>query len=116
MRLSRSRCRRTFCGELAHFVGTYETTQMFVEKGFIPEINSEGKLQVEYKFAVKENDVDAPPPVPTPHRRSAVDGDGDGYGDGDDSRTIRGSTVAVGRNVQCPCGSGKKYKRCHGRR
>ena len=21
----------------------------------------------------------------------------------------------VGRNEQCPCGSGKKYKRCHGR-
>ena len=21
----------------------------------------------------------------------------------------------VGRNQQCPCGSGKKYKRCHGR-
>ena len=20
----------------------------------------------------------------------------------------------VGRNAQCPCGSGKKYKRCHG--
>jgi preprotein translocase subunit SecA len=20
----------------------------------------------------------------------------------------------VGRNDQCPCGSGKKYKRCHG--
>ena len=20
----------------------------------------------------------------------------------------------VGRNVQCPCGSGKKYKKCHG--
>ena len=21
----------------------------------------------------------------------------------------------VGRNAQCPCGSGKKYKRCHGK-
>ena len=20
----------------------------------------------------------------------------------------------IGRNAQCPCGSGKKYKRCHG--
>ena len=24
------------------------------------------------------------------------------------------STPKVGRNAQCPCGSGKKYKRCHG--
>ncbi|WP_366522865.1 SEC-C metal-binding domain-containing protein [uncultured Nocardioides sp.] len=36
---------------------------------------------------------------------------------------VRGSTVSadddpyakVGRNAQCPCGSGKKYKMCHGR-
>ncbi|HEX5088054.1 MAG TPA: preprotein translocase subunit SecA [Nocardioides sp.] len=36
---------------------------------------------------------------------------------------VRGSTVTtaddpfakVGRNAQCPCGSGKKYKMCHGR-
>jgi uncharacterized protein YecA (UPF0149 family) len=24
------------------------------------------------------------------------------------------STPKVGRNDPCPCGSGKKYKRCHG--
>jgi hypothetical protein len=24
-------------------------------------------------------------------------------------------TVKVGRNDPCPCGSGKKYKQCHGR-
>ena len=24
-------------------------------------------------------------------------------------------TQTVGRNDPCPCGSGKKYKRCHGR-
>lgn len=23
-------------------------------------------------------------------------------------------TAKIGRNDQCPCGSGKKYKRCHG--
>jgi len=25
------------------------------------------------------------------------------------------STQKVGRNDPCPCGSGKKYKQCHGR-
>ena len=25
-----------------------------------------------------------------------------------------GSSAKIGRNDQCPCGSGKKYKRCHG--
>ena len=26
-----------------------------------------------------------------------------------------GRTTKIGRNEKCPCGSGKKYKRCHGR-
>jgi len=35
---------------------------------------------------------------------------------GDDAavRTIRREAPKVGRNDPCPCGSGKKYKRCHG--
>ncbi len=35
---------------------------------------------------------------------------------GDDSavRTMRRETPKVGRNDPCPCGSGKKYKKCHG--
>ena len=28
--------------------------------------------------------------------------------------TVRRSTAKVGRNDPCPCGSGKKYKKCHG--
>ena len=26
----------------------------------------------------------------------------------------KASAAKVGRNAPCPCGSGKKYKRCHG--
>ena len=35
---------------------------------------------------------------------------------GDDAmvRTIRRDTPKVGRNDPCPCGSGRKYKKCHG--
>ena len=35
---------------------------------------------------------------------------------GDDAavRTIRRDVAKVGRNDPCPCGSGKKYKKCHG--
>ena len=32
-----------------------------------------------------------------------------------DSITVRRTTPKVGRNDPCPCGSGKKYKMCHGR-
>ena len=29
--------------------------------------------------------------------------------------TVKRATPKVGRNEPCPCGSGKKYKNCHGR-
>ena len=35
---------------------------------------------------------------------------------GDDAsvQTVRRDTSKIGRNEPCPCGSGKKYKKCHG--
>jgi len=35
---------------------------------------------------------------------------------GDDAavKTVRRDMPKVGRNDPCPCGSGKKYKKCHG--
>ncbi len=33
-----------------------------------------------------------------------------------DNRTVhRLEDRKIGRNEKCPCGSGRKYKRCHGR-
>jgi SEC-C motif-containing protein len=32
-----------------------------------------------------------------------------------ESHTVRRETPKIGRNDPCPCGSGKKYKVCHGR-
>ena len=40
---------------------------------------------------------------------------GDGGGDGSRSKTVRRSTEKIGRNSPCPCGSGKKYKKCCGK-
>ncbi len=34
---------------------------------------------------------------------------------GRQKRTVRRNQPKVGRNDPCPCGSGKKYKKCHGR-
>ena len=33
---------------------------------------------------------------------------------GNAAEPIRNDGERVGRNDQCPCGSGKKYKKCHG--
>jgi preprotein translocase subunit SecA len=65
-------------------------------------------------------------PAPRRMAYSKADGDGsvgDGFGgDGSDSgvtKPVRNADdpyAGVGRNAPCPCGSGKKYKMCHGRR
>ncbi len=34
---------------------------------------------------------------------------------GEQNQTVKKSGPTVGRNEPCPCGSGKKYKKCHGR-
>ena len=38
-----------------------------------------------------------------------------GDGQGEDGRPVRRQSPKVGRNDPCPCGSGKKYKKCCGR-
>ena len=37
-----------------------------------------------------------------------------GKGDGTTRRQVQRDGDKVGRNAPCPCGSGKKYKHCHG--
>jgi preprotein translocase subunit SecA len=37
-----------------------------------------------------------------------------GKGDGTTHRQVQREGEKIGRNQACPCGSGKKYKRCHG--
>jgi len=48
-------------------------------------------------------------------RRKAAENAGSGE-DGGVTAPIRRDTPKVGRNELCPCGSGKKYKKCHGRK
>jgi preprotein translocase subunit SecA len=70
-----------------------------------------------------------PPPTPSPRRLvetgpaqpAGATTNGSGNGAGSRERQLTGAGAAavnsgkVGRNDPCPCGSGKKYKRCHGR-
>ena len=58
-------------------------------------------------------------PVEVPRPRPAIPVGARASGPGDDNGAAAGAVTPVvakvGRNQQCPCGSGKKYKRCHGR-
>ena len=54
--------------------------------------------------AARSNQAAAAAQTPTPARTG-----------GDDVvKTVRRDEPKVGRNDPCPCGSGKKYKKCHG--
>nr|CAD6432763.1 preprotein translocase subunit SecA [Rhizobium sp. Q54] len=64
-----------------------------------------------------------PPPVMEPHHIDASTGDDDFAGGNDSGLQVPpddrdpgnpGTWGKVGRNEACPCGSGKKYKHCHG--
>ena len=37
-----------------------------------------------------------------------------GNGDGGTPQQVKRESAKVGRNDPCPCGSGKKFKKCHG--
>jgi preprotein translocase subunit SecA len=49
------------------------------------------------------------PPAPSSPPQPARVG-----GDDAEVKTVRRDEPKVGRNDPCPCGSGKKYKKCHG--
>ena len=58
-------------------------------------------------------------PVPMPARRAPSNVNysyGAAASGGQDAKveTIQRNAPKVGRNDPCPCGSGKKYKKCHG--
>jgi preprotein translocase subunit SecA len=53
--------------------------------------------------------------MPSPGPASSRQGPVPARTGGDDViKTVRREEPKVGRNDPCPCGSGKKYKKCHG--
>ena len=64
------------------------------------------KVQIRRESEFENEDVIAKPKQMVEHR-----GDVEGS---DKPETVRREEEKVGRNEPCPCGSGKKYKKCHG--
>ncbi|MDG1928184.1 MAG: preprotein translocase subunit SecA [Nitrospinaceae bacterium] len=64
------------------------------------------KVQIRRESEFEDEDVVAKPKQIVEHR-------GD-VGGSDKPETVRRDEEKVGRNEPCPCGSGKKYKKCHG--
>jgi len=81
-------------------------------------------MQLQRADAPVAPQVQAPPPAQQKSRRTiesgggseaqaSTAGNGNGSGNGE-PKTVRRNEPKVGRNDPCPCGSGKKYKKCHG--
>ncbi|HEY5078822.1 MAG TPA: SEC-C metal-binding domain-containing protein, partial [Opitutaceae bacterium] len=67
------------------------------------------------KSARTQGPETAPPAAPAPGPQGALDGPAPQQPEMQLPKvTIRRDTPKVGRNDPCPCGSGKKYKHCHG--
>ena len=64
------------------------------------------KVQIRRESEFEDEDVIAKPKQMVEHR-----GDVEGS---NKPETVRREEEKVGRNEPCPCGSGKKYKKCHG--
>jgi len=71
---------------------------------------------LEHLFRVQVVQGEQPPPVMERPRRppTLTLNRGEQAAEGNADKTIRRSGDKVGRNDPCPCGSGKKYKKCHG--
>ncbi|TAL11511.1 MAG: preprotein translocase subunit SecA [Nitrospirae bacterium] len=71
---------------------------------------------LEHLFRVQVVQGEQPPPVMERPRRPPplTLNRGEQAAERQEDKTIRRTADKVGRNDPCPCGSGKKYKKCHG--
>jgi preprotein translocase subunit SecA len=66
---------------------------------------------IEKGVADKSDDADEADQAAAPRRS----GKARTAGDGATTAPVKRDRPKVGRNDPCPCGSGKKYKKCHGK-
>ncbi len=110
--------------------GQKDPKQEYKKEGFVifgEMMNIIGRNVCQKLFHMQvRRDEPAPAPRPRPQRRVTESGGGaddaaatsEGQGQGGQGEAgkqpSRRTEPKVGRNDPCPCGSGKKYKKCHG--
>nr|MDQ3297601.1 SEC-C metal-binding domain-containing protein [Myxococcota bacterium] len=88
------------------------------EEEQVPVVHQEKQRQMAERGVEgkSEDEADADPTA-QPHAKQARGRAAQRSGDGDAAKAepVRRDRPKVGRNDPCPCGSGKKYKKCHGK-
>ncbi len=89
-----------------------ESFELF--SGMIRRVRSETMIAL-HRVKVERSE---PAPMPEPARQQApmVFSHGNETEQAASPHTVKRDQPKVGRNDPCPCGSGKKYKQCHGKR
>jgi preprotein translocase subunit SecA len=85
------------------------------EEAKIEAIQEKQRQMVEHGVADKSEDDDGDDDGAAKPRQGARRAKARTSGDGPTTAPIKRERPKVGRNDPCPCGSGKKYKKCHGK-
>ncbi len=73
------------------------------------------KVQVRAEEDVEAVEEQRRAPIPMQYQHAEVSALGEDMAEtGEESKPFVREGRKVGRNEPCPCGSGKKYKHCHG--
>jgi preprotein translocase subunit SecA len=81
----------------------------------IPEVEQKQRQMIERGVADKSEDGDEDVAEDKKRAPRRATGKARTSGDGAKTEPIKRDRPKVGRNDPCPCGSGKKYKKCHGK-
>jgi preprotein translocase subunit SecA len=90
----------------------------FLFKGGIPQQNPQDiheAQEIEVDEDLQTN-IDAQKEAEERQRQAATRANGGGTQTIEKPKTVRRDAPKVKRNDPCPCGSGKKYKQCHGKK
>ncbi len=78
-------------------------------------VTTRALAHLEVRLPEEAEPAPEPPPAPARPRRARAMAMAGGDGDGGIDPADPSTWGKVGRNQPCPCGSGRKYKHCHGR-
>ena len=101
----------------APFDGVRRPTKRYNALGILEDVPPDGPVAGMPQGVMDVGPSEAPETAPAARREPTVVGAGP-------VRSLGGSSAAngmpqewasVGRNADCPCGSGRKFKRCHGK-